>query len=306
MDVHEIEKYVSGEMAADEQAAFEQEMQQNPALSAEVARYRQLTGDLGDIALEDRISEALQHLPIHRDQKPGRWWLLLGLLSLLLLAGLFFYPAQSDADLQNLQSSPVPQPNPDSTAQFENQISPPIEQEEEAERPAIKKPIAGIEPGEQPVSPRVQPAPKLRGSGTAADTARQALLDAIWYTQYPPAQASFGVPFGQVDTLLRKSDFSGAYARLQLLERQGSAGDTLAFLKGYCLLERGEGAEALRYFDQIAKPQVFGSQLLNWYKGLALLLQGEQAAAKRQFEKIAQQQDQPLYPYALNALKKLE
>ena len=40
MDINKIDKYLSGEMKADEQAAFEKEMQHDPSLSKEVTGLR--------------------------------------------------------------------------------------------------------------------------------------------------------------------------------------------------------------------------------------------------------------------------
>ena len=50
------------------------------------------------------------------------------------------------------------------------------------------------------------------------------------------------------------------------------ANDTLHFLKGYCLLEMGEGGDAIRFFDKIENPPSEWQPNLEWYRALGVLI----------------------------------
>ncbi|MBC7774715.1 MAG: hypothetical protein H7246_04690, partial [Phycisphaerae bacterium] len=134
-------------------------------------------------------------------------------------------------------------------------------------------------------SPRF-PAPNIRGENSE-NKEWKALLNQVWYTDYPMVDLSSSEPFSKADQSLRTRDFNTAYVQLQRLERKLPENDTLQFLKGYCLLEMGEGAEALRYFSGLEQEHADWSMRLDWYRGLAQLLQGDKQTAKAVFEKIA-------------------
>ena len=88
----------------------------------------------------------------------------------------------------------------------------------------------------------------IRGDETA-DKARKALLDQLWYTDYPLTGLKTSQSFTKADESLKKRDFNAAYLELGRLEGQMAQNDTLLYLKGYCLMEMGEGEEALAGFD---------------------------------------------------------
>lgn len=307
MDVQEIERFLSDEMDAAEKAAFEEEMQGNPALAEEVARLRALTEAIEEVELQNRVSKALERLPAQPNPRSRPWWLLLLLLAGGTLIGLLAYQPWADRPTPAQQQITTPPDTSDSLQERKTE-SPPMAPPKSPEKKSPitpKGPIASAEPRDQG-PPRTFPAPQLRGSGQTSDTARQTLLNALWYTVYPPTNLSLTGSFRQIDQLLQNRDFSKSYARLQLLERQLPANDTLFFLKGYCLLERGEGTEALRYFDLIKEKTSFGTELLHWYRGLALLLSREDELAKRTFEEITKNADHLFHSQAENALRQLE
>ncbi|MEQ8702709.1 MAG: hypothetical protein RIC19_02255 [Phaeodactylibacter sp.] len=303
MDINEIDQYLSGEMKADEQTAFEKKMQDNPALSEQVADLRLLTEGIEDVLLEDRISEALTGLPKPEKQNRSSWWLGAVLLVGAAILGVVFYPSEETnrppAELPSSDSTIAT----DSLSTAEEAIPPPPPVKKEKEVP--QGPIASNEPTEA-LRPLPYPAPKLRGTGQETDSVRQAILNSIWHTPYPPESLSVTDRFQPIHELLQNRDFSKSYARLQFMERQTPENDTLFFLKGYCLLESGEGNDALRYFDQIKNRQPFGADLLEWYRGLSLLLMGEDEKAKRTFLKISETPDHPFKRYAASAVEKLK
>ncbi|MCR9102392.1 MAG: hypothetical protein NXI25_20720 [bacterium] len=304
MDANKIDKYLSGEMDAHEQAAFEKKMQHDPALSKEVEGLRLLTGAIEDAILEDRVSEALSGIPAPGTPKRSFWWtgaLLLAVAAIIAIAIYPFAPpgAADPAD----QPAIPPQTATDSSGAEERRPPLPPETEEEQTPPG---PIAANTPAEASVAAPPHPAPTLRGNGQETDTARQAILNSVWHAPYPPGNLSLNSRFSQVHALLQNRNFSKSYSRLQLMERRIPDNDTLFFLKGYCLLESGEGDAALSYFDRIQDKQPFGADLLEWYRGLSLLLMGKDEEAKRAFLKIAERPDHLFRPYAASALEKLK
>lgn len=181
----------------------------------------------------------------------------------------------------------------------------------EEERPAVEetkpsapRPIAENQ-STKALSPPLFPSPNIRGSNQENE-AWKALLNQIWYTEYPPANMQFDAPFDKVDQLLKERDFSKAYVRLQLLERKMPENDSLHFLKGYCLLEMGEGTEALRYFDYLADKQANWNGHLQWYRGLANLISGAQEPAVANFRTIQSQTGHPFQAEAKKAAELLQ
>ncbi len=131
------------------------------------------------------------------------------------------------------------------------------------------------------------PAPNIRGENSEEDKAWQTRLNQIWYTDYPPNGLVVTDTFKKADQLLRARDFTSAYVQLQRLERNLPANDTLRFLKGYCLLEMGEGTEALTYFEKLEQRHPDWEMQLQWYRGLGLLLTGDQQKALIIFKDIS-------------------
>ncbi|MCB0571896.1 MAG: hypothetical protein KDC66_19145 [Phaeodactylibacter sp.] len=286
--MNNIEKYVADEMTAEERAAFEAELERNPALAEEVNFMRQLTEDIEMAALAERVKEALHELPPARPKWPKYpWWPALVLAGLLAVALLYFQKEGAPPPPEAIPPVEMPPVDPLKQAPTKAEAGQPSSQETAEEKTTGRPggPIAQQQPDENAYTPI--PAPQLRGSGSSTDTARQALLDAVWYSVYPPEGLQVSEPFRQVDELLQQGEFSKSYARLQLLERKMPTNDTLFFLKGYCLLERGEGDEALRYFGQIKNQNLAGTGLLEWYRGLAFLLSGDDGSAKKTFADIS-------------------
>ena len=155
-------------------------------------------------------------------------------------------------------------------------------------------PIAQVSPGERLSNPRY-PAPDatmIRGDETS-NKALKAVLDQIWYTDYPLKGLKVSGPFKQADESLKKRDFNAAYLALGYLETSQPDNDTLRYLKGYCLLEMAEGEEALNYFDPLQGRNAAWEPQLQWYRGLAMLLADKREKAWVLFQKLAKQSQHP-------------
>jgi tetratricopeptide (TPR) repeat protein len=90
---------------------------------------------------------------------------------------------------------------------------------------------------------------------------------------------------------------------LQRLERKLPENDTLRLLKGYCLMEMGEGAEALIYFEKLKGKKPDWELTLEWYRGLSSLLTGDKEQAMAIFSKIAAE---PRHPYREQSKKAIQ
>ena len=194
-----------------------------------------------------------------------------------------------------------------------------------SEKPREKPPIAQIKPKEEvPVPPDpifptfalqdelipepLNSAPDLvamRGAGEA-NTALQALLDQLWYVDYPLLGLDISKAFPSIDEKLKKRDFTTAYLELEQLGSARPTNDTLHALQAYCLLQTGEGQEALLHFDQIQNRQLAWEPQLEWYQGLALLLADKRSEALAQFTTIAANPGHPYRRQARKALKLLQ
>lgn len=201
----------------------------------------------------------------------------------------------------------------------------PAPEQDKLEKPREKPPIAQIKPKEEvPVPPDpifptfalqdelipepLNPAPDLvatRGAGQA-NTALQALLDQLWYVDYPLLGPDVSKAFPSIDEKLKKRDFTAAYLELEQLGSTLPANDTLHYLQAYCLLQTGEGQEALLHFAQIQSRQLDWDPQLEWYRGLAMLLADKRSEALAQFSAIAANPGHPYRRQARKALKLLQ
>ncbi len=301
MEKFDIEAYIDGALNPADRAAFEAEMESNPDFAQEVRLMRQLTGDVRMQLLRDQVGHSLREDTPGDGKKKTPFWLG-GLLAVLLLcvAGYFLlmpgktavapgvFPANETPSLP-AQPGAVPE-NPGGTAPQTTPATAP------GEKPPANRPIAANTPLPDPRFP----APNIRG-GSQPDTTLAALLDRIWYMDFPPAGTRFAPPYDEAGQLLQARDFSKAYVRLELLERDQPANDTLRFLKGYCLLELGQGKEALRYFDPAGAPA--WAAYRQWYRALALLSSGRKDEAKTALETIRDSRGHPFQRQGAKALE---
>ena len=82
--------------------------------------------------------------------------------------------------------------------------------------------------------------------------------------------------------------------------------DTLRYLKGYCLLEMGEGNEALTYFEPLQGRHAAWEPQLQWYRGLAMLLADKRPEALALFKRVAAKSGHLYRRQAEKALKLLQ
>lgn len=300
--MNDIEKYLAKEMNAEERVRFEEDMKRNPELEVEVDYLRQLAEDIETAVVSERVYEAIHSLPrTNRSFQRRPWWWFWLLVSLIALGFIWLQQKEDDQPATSPSSNKITKTETDTTppVQDAKQKVPVVPSQDYAPSP----PLAEVRPTTPKDGGLV---PRLRGTRSQDKASRQALMDALWYTEYPPQDMSLEPDFLQVDLLLRQRDFSKSYARLQLLERRITASDELFFLKGYCLLEKREGMEALRYFNKIEDEAPFGSDLLEWYRGLSFLLIQEDIDAQKVFETILKNPNHTFRPQAQKALEMIK
>lgn len=288
--MEDFDQYLNGEMNNGERRRFEQALSADPALQAEL-RVRE---GLRQLRLEQKVRQVATD---RKGWEHKRNWrrLLLG-CALAGLVGLAVFVW--------VRKEPIP-PTPPSS-QWPTQETPAVEPSQPTEKeevaPTLPEKKEG-KPGSQPIAETqlpddlplpAYPSPNVRGEEGSEDKAWKALLDQVWYADYPPAGIVPSEAFAQADQLLKSRDFNKAYVRLQRLERNLPASDTLRLLKAYCLMQMGEGAEALGYFEKLEEQQPNWQPHLQWYRGLSLLLTGERAKALAEFKRIAAA---PKHPY---------
>lgn len=302
MEKFDIEAYLDGSLNPAERAAFEAEMAGNPEFAREVRLMQQLTGDVQTQLLRDHVTHTL------RDSGPGGgkknipFWLSgLAVLLLFCTAGYFLFMPGKTAiapgvlPVDETPSTPAePGAVPENSGETAPQTTP---QTAPGKKPPANRPIAANTPLPDPRFP----APNIRGTGQT-DTALAALLDRIWYMDFPPAGTRFAPPYDEAGRLLQARDFSKAYIRLELLERANPASDTLRFLKGYCLLELGQGKESLRYLDAGGSAATWAAHR-QWYRALALLSSGRKEEAKTALETIRDSRGHPFQRQGAKALE---
>lgn len=251
---------------------------------------------LQGLRLEAKV-EAVQAERAERRRR-RRIGYLIGVLALALLAGLAYRLAW--------RQSATPPPMPQQQQQQPPAAPPDSPLTEPASPPTPQQPpppIAQLKADELLPNPDY-PAPDvtiIRGD-EAADKGRKALLDQLWYTGYPLKGLKISSPFEKADESLRKRDFAAAYLELERLEDQMPPNDTLRYLKGYCLLEMGEGEEAETYFSALENPAAAWAPQLDWYLALSKLLADKPDEAAALFRRMA---GKAAHPYQLRSQKAL-
>ncbi len=250
----------------------------------------QVMEGLSELRLESKVREvAIERQALRRR---GFWQrIFVYLVALALVAGAAYWFLESK---QTTAPLPIPQQ--------QQPIAPPTDPGVPTEKPQDKKestPIAQISPSERLPNPRyTAPDVTMIRGDEETNKALKALLDQIWYTDYPLKGLKAGTSFQQADESLKKRDFTAAYLELERLESQNAQNDTLRYLKGYCLLEMAEGNEALAYFDPLQGRHAVWEPQLQWYRALAMLLADKRMEALVLFKQIAAQ---PKHPYRRQA-----
>lgn len=284
--MEELDQYLSGKMSDKERRRFEDRLHQEPNLQAELY----VRQGLSQLRLQKKVADAAAaRKKMTQDRFRRRLligFLVSGAVILLLFVVLRDRPVKPSSHISPTgQQQPGGQNLPDSdTLQREEKTQSLPEIPDKSKKTPSRQPIAQTSPEELP--PPLYPGPNVRGSNSD-NKAWKAMLDQLWYTDYPAAGFAIPATFSETDQLLKARDFNKAYVRLQRLERTLPENDTLRYLKGYCLMEMGEGAEALTYFENLEKTLPGLEPQLQWYRGLCLLLTGDREKAAIEFKKIA-------------------
>ncbi len=300
--MEELDKYLKGQMREEERQRFEQKLEGDPGARTEL-RIRE---GLRQVHLKEKVSQVAT---LRKRWQRQRFWRFIGLSGLLvsLVISLFIFAFQSTKKTtpreasKELPENTLQNPqNGKSTETEQKQPGNSILQPKQKSKKRYTGPIAEIAPDE--LDSPLYPSPNIRGENSE-NPAWKALLDKIWYTEYPLVYTPISEPFKPADQLLKSRDFNNAYVRLQRLERNLPANDTLRLMKGYCLLEMGEGAEALVSFEGLEAQQPNWNAQLEWLRGLALVLSGEKEKAVAQFQGIVSQSK---HPYRLQSERAIE
>jgi Tetratricopeptide repeat len=254
------------------------------------------------LRLESDIQKAAMARKVQaRRRSVWRWG---GVMLCLLLAGTgcFFYAYSRRASSESPIENTMPPPTQNTPQTIDNQ---PFNEPNPARKVPPNKPIAQNKPAESHPNSRYNQ-PTVRGSNSPTDAVRKALLNDIGHTDYPIGALQVGSNFSAVDQALRNGDVEEAYLNLQRLERKSPDNDTLHLLKGYCLLEMGEGAAALDYLRPLAARHPDWQPTLDWQAALALLWSGMDAEAKRQFQRISNTPNHPYQVRSQSVIKALE
>ena len=265
----------------------------NDADETEQRAAEQVMEGLEGLTLEAKLKEvAAERQVLERRAKWQRIFVWTIALALIAGAIYFVWGNQKTPDAP----PPVPPKQEQPATPPADEPTPPVDKPVEQQRP-----MAQLSPGERLPNPRY-PAPDvtmIRGDGPD-NKAQKALLDQVWYTDYPLKGLKAGGLLAKADENLKKRDFTGAYLELERLGSTTAANDTLRYLKGYCLLEMGEGAEALAIFDGLQGRHSTWEPQMQWYRGLAMLLSSEREKALTLLQQVAKQ---PRHPYQRQASK---
>ncbi len=326
---------------------YEQYLSDN-ADDAERRAAEQVLEGLAGLRLEAKLREvAAEQAAQHRRTFWNRLFFTLAALAFLVVVAYWFFS-------RNVATPSVPP----SVKQLPTQPSPIENQtpsQNKPEKPRERPPIAQLKPKKQvpPVPPtpifptyalqdEVIPVPlhsapdlvAMRGQ-SEGNIALKALLDQLWYVDYPPFGLKINATYRSADQLLRQRDFSAAYLALEeiehvqidslsrriarenqkLLEKDPTASpvaampmanDTLLYLKAYCLLEMGEGQEAMFYFSRMRFPDPAWIPQLTWYRALVLLQADKRKEALVLFKQIAEEQGHPYRRQARKAQKLMQ
>lgn len=296
MEKFDIEAYLDGDLSGAELEAFRRELRENPVFAKQVDQQQKIGRHLRTQLLREHVAASLSEQP--RASVFRRLLLPFGGMLLMLLAAYLFVflrapttaPPAPDAK-QNQQ--PVPQ-------QEQSPANPALEQ------PAPPRPVQPIADNRSSrLRPPDYPAPNIRGQQDG-NSGWKKTLDQLWYTQFPPQNTTFEGSFSAPARLLAARDFPAAFVALETLEQLQPDNDTLRLLKAYCLLEMGEGGEALRYFDQLKGRQPQWDAYLEWHQTLGLLLSGEREKALPTLRKMADKPGHPFRQQSFRALKTLK
>lgn len=315
MNNFDIESYIEGSLSGKDLDKLEQEISRNLAFAAEVNLQRDLVKDLEDIRLRKQIKSALDEKDI-KSRKKVFSKEIVGIIALALLAIValyYIFQASKDADIpvepkeqflptqQDSQALPVPRElEVKPLEDFNKKTEPKVQQQPENPQQAIAQ-----SENIQPLAPPLYPSPNVRGQ-QEENTEWKDFLDEIWYNEYPIPTLELSPSFQKIDGHLKDRNFNKAYVRLQRMERKTGANDTLQLLKGYCLLEMGEGKEALLNFENLSVEHPQWKPYLDWYQGLSCLLIGEKEAAEKILVEIEKQKNHAFQKQAQKALLRLK
>ncbi len=272
---------------------FKQYLSDN-ADEAERRAAEQVMEGLTGLRLESKMNEVAAERQVLERRATWRR-IFFGVIALALVAGAIFLVLGKKETTTT--PTPIPQKQEQPTSPTRDTPANPVQQPIEKQQP-----MAQLPPSERLPNPRYAAPEVMTRGNDDPDAAQKALLDQVWYTDYPLKGLNVSGLLAKADEGLKKRDFMGAYLELGRLESQLAENDTLRYLKGYCLLEMGEGAEALTFFNAIQGRHSTWEPQLQWYRGLAMLLNSKEEKALALFQQLAKQAKHPYQRQARKAV----
>ncbi len=290
-----FEDYINGNLPEPERRALEQRLAADPALRAQLEEEEALLARLKRQMLREQVEAAMREgRETDSARTPSRWWFW-GALAILLAVFLAWWVLGRSAP-GSLEAEP----------ELEQPAGPPEEKEEilQAEQlPPAQEPHLPIaqrdasSPAEDPPRSGLRGAGETPAAGPAAEVVRQ--------LQLPVAVEAVPLPFQPAAELARKGRYRQAGEALSLLEQEGMAGDTLAFLRAFCLLKQENGLEAARYFVRLEASGGALAEEAQWGLALSWLLAGQEAWAEEQLQAVIGQPGHPRATAAAGLLREL-
>lgn len=258
---------------------------------------RNIKEGLAELRLQEKVKAvAAERASLKRNRN---WIIAISVLALMAGAAWWYRNTSSQNTLHsNPDTTPTEKLQQPDGSQQQSPDQPPAKQD----TPKYRGPVAQVQPDERIPNPRY-PAPEgMTRGGNTTSKIDQALLNQLWYTDYPLNGLAAGGAFEATDQLLKKRDFTAAYIKLQRLGRQLPVNDTLRYLQAYCLLEMGQGEEAQPLLKSLQGHVTAWDAQLEWYQGLSLLQSGEKESALNIFSKIAGDSKHPYRAYGKKAV----
>ncbi len=295
MKYFDIDAYLDGALTGEALAAFETELRGNPDFAQEVAAFKQLTADIEMQTLREHVTTVLKETnPLGK--KPNLWCHIVmvgGVIAGILITYLVYIHARSavvppmpPTDNRPLDTLSYITPQITDNQSYtitEKQTNPSLKV-----TPVIKNAPVQIDPKPAKLPTPVYSSPNITGKKLNLNKNLQMLLDKIWHAQFPPYCVMLDSSrFALVAHQLINRDFTVALESLEMEARNTPQNDTLHFLKGYCLLEMGEGTGALHFFEHLEDRQPNWEMQLEWYRALSVLIEGDAEKTVPKFKKIA-------------------
>ena len=294
----QFEDYIAGDLPEDKRRLLEQQLANTTALKAQLQEEEEFMARLKRQMLREKVETAMKPAA-KKPRRPGLSPSWLWAIAVLLLAVFLVWRLWGSFGHDRASEVP-PAEQPAATPEPEKGDSPAAPVPSTAQPAGRQEPIARQVPpartGEGPLS-------GLRGAGdaSAGNTAREAIHN----LGLPGGVSALPALLQPAGRQIGQGRYQEAGRLLEVAEQQGAAGDTLAFLRGLCLLKQEKGLEAARYFIRLDEPGRAFDAESQWCLALSWLAAGQEGWAVEQLGAIMHLQEHPHRAEAAELLEKL-